>query len=48
MDYLDVLQGPVRMDGVKMEPGMSKVEGDQVKREHGESMLGDEGDGMCA
>ncbi|XP_038144566.1 SWI/SNF complex subunit SMARCC1b [Cyprinodon tularosa] len=38
-------QGPVRMDGVKMEPGMSKVEGDKVKREHGESMLGDEGDG---
>ncbi|XP_047240787.1 SWI/SNF complex subunit SMARCC1b isoform X2 [Girardinichthys multiradiatus] len=38
-------QVPVRLDGVKMEPGVSKLEGDQVKREHGESILAEEGDG---
>ncbi|MED6282836.1 SWI/SNF complex subunit smarcc1, partial [Characodon lateralis] len=38
-------QVPVRLDGVKMEAGVSKLEGDQVKREHGESILAEEGDG---
>ncbi|XP_014898473.1 SWI/SNF complex subunit SMARCC1b [Poecilia latipinna] len=38
------LQVPVRLDGVKMEPGVPKVDGDQVKREHSESILTEEGD----
>ncbi|KAM4550368.1 SWI/SNF complex subunit SMARCC1b isoform 2-T2 [Fundulus diaphanus] len=37
-------QVPVRVDGVKMEPVVSKVEGDQVKREHVESILPEEVD----
>lgn len=43
---LHVLQVPVRLDGVKMEPGVPKVDGDHVKREHSESILTEEGDGM--
>lgn len=45
--YLHVLQLPLRVDVVKMEPDVSKLDGDQVKREHGENILAEESDGMC-
>ncbi|XP_041822904.1 SWI/SNF complex subunit SMARCC1-like [Melanotaenia boesemani] len=37
-------QVPVRVDGVKMEPGISKEE-DRVKREHADNILAEERDG---
>lgn len=37
----------MRVDGVKMEPGISKMEEDRVKREHVENMLEEERDGVC-
>ncbi|XP_037549055.1 SWI/SNF complex subunit SMARCC1b [Nematolebias whitei] len=44
-ENLDSHQVPVRVDGVKMEPGISKMEEDLVKREHVENMLEEERDG---
>uniref|UniRef100_A0A1A8I0G5 SWI/SNF related, matrix associated, actin dependent regulator of chromatin, subfamily c, member 1b n=2 Tax=Nothobranchius kuhntae TaxID=321403 RepID=A0A1A8I0G5_NOTKU len=38
-------QVSLRVDGVKMEPDLSKVEGDEVKSEHAEAMLTEERDG---
>ncbi|KAM9738158.1 SWI/SNF complex subunit SMARCC1b [Menidia menidia] len=38
-------QDPLRMDGLKMEPDVSKGEADRVKREHMENLLSEEGDG---
>ncbi|XP_061598629.1 SWI/SNF complex subunit SMARCC1b isoform X2 [Cololabis saira] len=38
-------QLPLRVDGVKMEPGVSKMEADGVKRGLSENMLGEERDG---
>uniref|UniRef100_A0A1A7WDD2 SWI/SNF related, matrix associated, actin dependent regulator of chromatin, subfamily c, member 1b n=1 Tax=Iconisemion striatum TaxID=60296 RepID=A0A1A7WDD2_9TELE len=38
-------QVSVRVDGVKLEPGLSKVEGDEVNSEHAEAMLAEERDG---
>lgn len=35
------------VDGVKMEPDVSKMEEDRVKREHVENMLEEERDGLC-
>ncbi|KAM6900017.1 SWI/SNF complex subunit SMARCC1b [Xenentodon cancila] len=43
--HLDTFQVPLRVDGVKMEPDVSKLEGDRVKRGLTENMLGDERDG---
>ncbi|KAM4540071.1 SWI/SNF complex subunit SMARCC1b [Odontesthes bonariensis] len=38
-------QVPLRVDGVKVEPDISKAEGDPVKREHVENILAEETDG---
>jgi len=43
--HLDMLQVPLRVDGVKVEPDISKGEGDRVKREHVENILAEETDG---
>lgn len=40
-------QVPVRVDGVKIEPGVSTMEEDLVERENVENMLEEERDGTC-
>lgn len=40
-----LFQVPVRVDGVKIELGVSKMEEDRVKRENAENMLEEERDG---
>lgn len=35
------------VDGVKMEPGVSNLEEDQVKREHGVNVHAEESEGAC-
>ncbi|XP_017275005.1 SWI/SNF complex subunit SMARCC1b [Kryptolebias marmoratus] len=44
-EKLDSPQVPVRVDGVKLEPDVAKIEGDRVKREQAENMLEEERDG---
>lgn len=44
--HLDLLQVPLRADGLKVEPSGAKAEGELVKRENAENALAEERDGM--
>lgn len=43
---VDLIQVPLRADGLKVEPSGAKVEGERVKRENAENILSEEADGM--
>lgn len=43
---VDLFQATLIADGLKVEPSGAKVEGEHVKRENAENILGEERDGM--